>query len=184
MRHLNRPRTFCFVALCWVSVLLGCGPQVSWREMRTEVPDLRLQMPCRPNVQQRNLSLAGQSVKMTMLVCDVAETTFALAFADMGDPGRVDLGMASLSSSFADAIRGQPQGGLEAWDVQGATPQPGSGRRRFAGHLGHDQPIQAEMGVLARGTYVLRWTVTASQLREEQLAPFFEGVRFSIGTVR
>ncbi len=64
---------------CVLAALLACSPTLNWRDVRPAGSAVRATLPCKPDAAQRMVGLAGQSVELNMLSCDVGDLTFAMA---------------------------------------------------------------------------------------------------------
>ena len=72
-----------------LTVLAACTPTLDWREVRPGAAEAVALFPCKPASHARELALAGQQVKLTLHACQAGDATWGLAWADVGDPGRV-----------------------------------------------------------------------------------------------
>lgn len=154
----------------------GCTPARDWRELRPEGSSLVAQFPCKPDRHQRDVRLAGRTVRMDMLVCGDRGTTFALAFADMADPAAVtpaldELRAAAVGNVKADAVR------ETVLTVPGMTPNPRAARLRFDGRRPDGAAVQEQAAVFAFGLRVYQATVLAARLQEPEADTFFGALR-------
>ncbi len=158
-------------------LLLGCSPVLDWRDWRPAGSGLSLSLPCKPTPQSRKVQLAGQTVLLALHACSAGGQTWALAYADIGDPTKLGLALAELRESAAANLEATSRQALPALLVPGATPHPESGRWALAGRLPDGTAVQEEVAVFARGTIVFQATVLGSALPAEAVATFFESVR-------
>ena len=163
------------VGLCLF--LAGCSPALNWRDWRPAGSGLNLLMPCKPIPQVRSVQLAGQAVRLALHACSAGGQTWALAFADVGDPTRVGPALADLRNSAAANVGAALPERRAPWVVPGATPHEGSQRWALAGRLPDGQPIREEVAVFVRGTVVFQATVLGTELPPEGVATFFESLR-------
>jgi len=77
------------VALTGLLVASGCSPKLNWRDVQAGSSGLTLLLPCKPDQGDKIVPLGGKPTKMTMLGCDAAGATFAVAVADVGDAANV-----------------------------------------------------------------------------------------------
>jgi hypothetical protein len=170
-------------AVVWMSavvasVLVACAPSLDWREVRPEGSGLLGLMPCRPSVYQRSVRLAGSAVPLSLNACSADGLTFALAFADLGDPSRVSAALAELkASALANVGAGQPE--ALVLKVEGATPNPASARLRVAGRLPDGKGVEEQVAVFSQGTRVFQATLIGPQLPAEVADTFFGGLRLA-----
>ena len=130
--------------LALAAAAAACTPALDWREVRPEGAGLVALFPCKPDRQVRRLPLAGTVVEMSLWACSAAGATYAVAFADVGEPERVaraldelaasaarNIGCGGIASQRAVARRGhdaQPAGA--APDIQRAIGRWSAGRTR------------------------------------------------------
>lgn len=155
----------------------ACSPALDWRDVRPAGSGVTLLMPCRPGVQERSLTLAGASVRLSLQVCSAGGRTWGIAHADVVDPARVGAALDELRNSAAANITGGPPETLPL-QVPGATPQPASTRVRFDGRLPDGRPVQLQLAVFAHGTRVFQATALGEQLTPEAAQTFFGSIHF------
>lgn len=157
-------------------LLAACSPALDWREVRPGDSAAVAMFPCRPASHARKLPLAGGEVLLTLHACQAGEVTWALSYADLGDPARVAPALGELQRSAAANISaGEPQALPLA--VPGATPYAGSGRVALSGRRADGQPVQSQVAVFAKGTRVFQATAIGPALPAEALQTFFDGLK-------
>lgn len=164
------------LALGAASLLAGCSPALDWREVRPEDTRAQLLLPCRPASHARELSLAGQPVRMVLHACRAADTTWAVAWAELGDPARTAPALAALKASAAanvGAAQLQPLAGR----TPGETPNPESGRYALSGRLPDGQPVQGRLVLAAHGPAVVQATALGPRPDEAALDTFVDSFR-------
>ena len=157
-------------------LLAGCSPALDWREVRPADTGALLLLPCKPASHARELALAGQKVRMVLHACRASDTTWAVAWADLGDPARTGPALAELRASAAanfGAARLEPLVGR----TPGETPNAESGRYAVSGRLPDGQPVQGRLVLAARGPAVMQATALGSRPDEAALETFLESVR-------
>ncbi len=156
----------------------ACSPALNWRD--TPVPDAHLValFPCKPDRLARDLSLAETRVRLVLLTCSAAGATFALAHADMADPGKVHAALTQLRDSAAANLGGAPQR-LAPLGVPGMTPNPLAERWAISGFGSDGAALQEQVGLFSRGARVYQATVFAPRLDAEAADTFFSGLRLS-----
>ncbi len=154
--------------------LAACSPALNWREARP-TESLFLMFPCKPMVQTRTLSLAGQSVAMSMHACEVGPVTYALAHADVVDPARSAQALRELRAALSNKLRGNSQS--RPWVVPGGTPNAASGRWHVAGVLPDGRRMEQDAAFFVKGTRVFQMVVMGPALTGEATDPFFESVK-------
>lgn len=157
-------------------MLAGCSPALDWREVRPTDTGASLLLPCKPASHARELELAGQKVRMVLHACRAAETTWAVAWADLGDPTRTGSALEQLKAAAAANVgagRLRPLAGR----TPGETPNPQAGRYAVSGTLPDGQPVQGRLVVAARGAAVMQATALGPRPDEAALDTFFDSLR-------
>lgn len=165
--------------LALASAMTACTPTLDWRDVRPAGAGLQALFPCKPAVGARRLALAGVDVEMTLYACTAGGGTFAVGFADVGEPQRVDPALAQLWAAAAHNIGASGSHAAAPLRVEGMTPQARSGRQAFAGRLGDGQPVQEQVAVFSRGTRVFQATMVSPKLDVEAVETFFGALRLS-----
>jgi hypothetical protein len=133
-------------------------------------------LPCKPASHARKVRLAGAETELTLYACTAGGVTWAIAFADLGDPARVgpalqelrDAALANLGASASQTL---------ALKVEGATPNPVSTRMSLQGKLPDGQAVQEEVAVFTRGTRVYQATCIGEHLPADGVETFFASLR-------
>jgi hypothetical protein len=157
--------------------LAACSPALDWREVRPDDSGAVAWFPCKPTHHARRVSLAGQERLLHLVACSAGDATWALAFADVGDPAQVGAALDALRSATLDNL-GADAGAVRTLPlaVAGATPFAASGRLAFAGRRPDGLAVQAQVAVFARGTRAFQATVIGARLPTDGLAAFFDGL--------
>ncbi len=163
---------------CLAAVLAACAPALNWRDVRPEGSGAQLLFPCKPDQQERPVALAGPPVRYTLQVCSTADQTWALAHADVVDPGRVAAALAALKAGAAANLGPSGAAASTAQAVPGATPQAGGGRLRLRGQRSDGQPVEMQVLVFARGTRVFQASVAGAALADEAVETYFGSIHF------
>jgi hypothetical protein len=171
---MNR-RSHC---LAWAAagLLTGCAPALDWREVRPEAGGITLLFPCKPDHQTRRLPLAGAEVRLVLHACNAGGATFALAFADVGDPVRVGPALAELEAATrrnlsADAAETMPL------KLEGATPNAMTRRSSFSGRMPDGRAAVGQTAVFTKGTRVYQATMLGERANTEAADTFFGNLR-------
>ena len=157
-------------------VLAACSPALDWREVRPDGSGAALMLPCRPASHARDVVLAGAPARLTLYACNTSGMTWALAYADLDDPGRVRLALRELRAAAATNLGAGPDRPLD-WRMAGATPHAESGRFELQGRLPAGKAVREQVAVYARGTTVYQATVVGETLDPEAVEVFFSGLR-------
>lgn len=146
--------------------------------MRPEGAGIQLQFPCKPNGQSRDLSLAGQRVKLALHACAAGGLTWGLAVADVTDPALVGPALVELASSAAANLGAVARETLPL-RVSGATPNEAAGRQRLSGKLPDGKAVQMQLAVFTHGTRVYQASVLGERMADDAAQTFFDTLRFS-----
>lgn len=177
MHSPMRRRALALVALvALLAPLAACSPALDWRDVRPEGGDLQLLMPCRPSTQVRRVDLAGAPVALAMSACAAADRTWAVAFADAGEPARIPALLQALQAATAANLAASTQQQLAA-SIPGANPGGGARRVELAGRLPDGRAVQLVMLLAARGTQVVQATVVGERLPPQDIEPFVSSLR-------
>lgn len=155
----------------------ACAPALDWREVRPESSGLVALFPCKPFGNARQLRLAGASVEMTLYSCSADGATYAVAFADVGQPDLVGPALEELALA---AARNIGAGALQASTpvhVAGMTPNPQASLRTLVGQLGEGRRVQEQVAVFARGMRVFQATVVGQKVDADAAETFFGALR-------
>jgi hypothetical protein len=153
--------------------LCACSPPDDWREWQPDDSGLRVQTPCKPSTQVREVVVAGSSRRMTLHTCRAVEHLYGLAWVDVGTPAQVDSALRELAAVARGNVAAADAGRAMPLDVAGATPQPGAGRWQWLGRLPDGRDVQQQGAVFSRGTRVYQASVVASALDGSRADPFF-----------
>ena len=171
---MNR-RSHC---LAWAAagLLTACSPALDWREVRPEAGGITLLFPCKPDHQARRLSLAGAEVRLVLHACNAGGATFALAFADVGDPAKVTPALTELEAATRRNMAASAPERLTL-KVEGATPNAQSQRGSFRGRMPDGRAVVGQTAVFAKGTRVYQATLIGERIGIEAADTFFANLR-------
>jgi len=156
--------------------LSACTPSLNWREVRPEGSTATVLLPCKPSVVARAVRLAGGPVRLLMHACSGGEQTWALAAADMADPGRVAPALDELRAAALANLGAAAATPLQL-NVSGATPNASSSRVLLRGKLPDGAAVQEQVAVFTHGTWVFQATVLGAQLPADAVETFFGSLR-------
>ncbi|MBX3623052.1 MAG: hypothetical protein KF891_24040 [Rhizobacter sp.] len=156
--------------------LCACSPSLDWREVRPEDSGAVALFPCKPSTDARMVTLAGTRVRMVLAACKAADTTWALAYADVADPVRVTPALEALRTASRANLGGTVQV-LGPMKVEGMTPNPQAERVRVQGRLPGGNAVTLEGGFFVRGTRVYQSTAMGRAPDAEAVATFFDNLK-------
>lgn len=167
------------VALAALAALLGagCSPALDWREVRPDDSGAMLLMPCKPASHARRLPLAGTPVAWTLYACSAGGVTWALGFADLGDPARVGAALGELEAAALDNIGAASPERRAPLRVAGATPHPSAATLQASGRLADGAAVQEQVALFTKGTRVYQATAVGARLPAQALETFIDSLR-------
>ncbi len=162
-------------ALC----LAGCSPELNWREVRPQGTALLVLLPCKPSHLSKPLSLAQAQVVFGMEVCDAGGVTWALAHAQINDPGRIGTALVQLREAAKANVEAVQMTSVPV-NVPGMTPSGDAVRLAMQGSRvdrAGRSPVRQEVVLFAHGTIVFQATALGERLDEVALDAFFSSLR-------
>lgn len=164
-------------SLPWLAAALcACSPALDWREMQAEGSGVVAAFPCKPDRHARSVPLAGQTVRIEMLVCSAGGATFGLSFFDAGEPARVSDTMIELQRlTVANIAATNPQS--VPLQVPGMTPNPNALRMRLQGRGPDGTVLSEHAGFFVKGVRVYQATVLGKSVPPEVADTFFAALR-------
>ena len=150
------------------AALLGCAPELNWREVRIDEAGIVQMFPCRPLRQQRSPVVDGKTRPMALYVCDAGQASWALSVIDPGDLASVPGAMQAL----ADASRAN----LGLADRATASAAAGEGYR-LQGYSPDGRPVELSGRVAASGSKVLQWSVIGARVPAADADAFVQPAR-------
>lgn len=161
-----------------VGLVAACAPALDWREVRPDDSGLTMLFPCKPDSHARRVSLGKQQVRLVLHACTAGGSTWALAFADMGDPTLVGEALNELAVA-AQKNLGAPHTRALNLKVDGATPNPQSRRVEFVGHMPDGRQVTEQLAVFTKGMRVYQATALGGKLEPEAVDAFFGNLRLT-----
>jgi hypothetical protein len=172
------PMSFRLLLLAAAVVTAACSPTLNWREVRPAASGATALFPCKPAHQTRKLMLAGAAVEMTLHACSAGGTTWALGFADLGDPARVAAALAELADAATRNVAAARTGG-RALEVPGMTPNPQAQRLVLIGERPDGSAVRNHVALFSKGTWVFQATVVGAEPPADAVETFFGALRLT-----
>jgi len=170
-------RSLAAMALLGAGMVAACSPTFNWREVRAEPTPLTAMMPCKPDTVARDVPMAGRKVKLTALSCEAGGATFALLFADIGDPARLGEALAQWKTATLSNLRtAAAQEGT--FRPPGALALPQSLHVVASGQRADGSKVESHAAYFAQGSHVFQAVIYASRLEPEHAESFFSGLKF------
>jgi hypothetical protein len=155
----------------------GCAPTLDWRDVRPAGAGLQALFPCKPVPHARHVPLGGTYVELTLHACSAGGATYAVAFADVGQPQYVAPALAALASAAARNIDANGVAEKLTVHVAGMTPNAQASRQHLVGRLADGQAVEEQVAVFARGTRVYQATIVGATLDADAIEMFFGALR-------
>jgi hypothetical protein len=175
----QRTLTRTIPGLVALTQLWACTPTFDWRSVPLPDTQLVTELPCKPSRFQRDVVVAGVTLKLFMLSCETGGVTYGVATADVGDPARIDAVLVALHDSAAAAVR-SADSRAGAFNIHGATPFSGNSSAHLHGQRPDGETVDESVRVFARGTRVFQASAVGASLPEAALKPFEDGLRFDL----
>jgi hypothetical protein len=165
----------------WIAALAACtaacSPTLDWREFVPEGSGISVTFPCRPDRYARTLAVAGEKVRMEMLVCTTADTTFAVTFLDLADPSRVSSALRDLRATAIANVQGTTPRTTPLL-IKDMTPNDEAVRLSADGRMPDGSAVREYAAVFAHGLRVYQATVIGPRPDPQGVEVFFGGLRF------
>lgn len=186
------------IGICSLWLLAACSPALDWRDARSADGALMALLPCKPQLHERRVSLAGRERLLSMKACAAGAHTWALSVVSVDDPAQTGPVLQALAAG-ARANLGLGDGAAKApgpeprpeprpdprpataaptpATVPGATPHPESRRLVLQGLRPDGAAVQMHLALFVRGTQVYQATVLGPGAGAEAIEVFFSSLR-------
>lgn len=171
------PRFLASMALLGAGMVAACSPTFNWREVRVDSTPLTAMMPCKPDTAARDVPMAGRQVRLTALSCGTGGATFAVLFADIGEPARLGEALAQWKAATLSNLR-SAAAQETPFLPHGALALPQSLQVVARGQRADGSTVESHAAYFAHGSYVFQAVIYSGQLRPEQSVSFFAGLSF------
>ena len=159
--------------------LAACSPALNWREVRPELANLTLLLPCKPDRGSREVPLGGQPVTLHMVGCDASGATFALAHAELAPTGEVDAVLRGWRSATLSNLRGEQLREQPARVASTGAQGEGVAAVRVSaqGTRTDGSRVQSEAQYFSKGRHVYQAVIYAQRLTPEMADTFFQSLK-------
>ena len=159
-------------ALC----IVACSPTYNWREVRVGSGALVADLPCKPDLAQRNLPLGGQNVTVDMAGCAVEGVTYLVAMTELAKPEQAPLAQTQWRDSVLQKL--QPANLRESLLLlPGPEPHSMAQRVSVQAAAGPAALPSAELAWVIRGTAVYQAAIYGQHLNAAATDQFFSSLR-------
>ena len=156
---------------------MACSPVLDWREVRLDGGVLTALFPCKPIGQSRDTMLLGRRIAMSLQSCQAEATTFAVAYADVGDPALVAPALAQMQRALASNVDAEASSDRLPFRVAGMTPGEQSVRLRLRGRLPDGTGADEQAVFFAKGTRIYQAVVLGRRAGADAADTFFDSLR-------
>lgn len=146
-----------------------------WRDVRSADGAVQAQLPCKPQLHERRVPMAGGTVRLSLLACDAGGQTWGLASADLVDPARHAPAMDELAAAAAANVAATAT--RMPLQVAGAMAHPGSRRLHLQGRRPDGQAVQMHMALFVHGTRLYQATVLGQTVQSDVADAYFGSLR-------
>lgn len=180
---IPRARSLCVWAgaIVMAALLAACSPALNWRELRLGEGPLGLMLPCKPDKADKVVPLGGRPTTLSMMGCDAAGATFAVAMADLGDAAAVPEVLAQWQSLTLANMKAEPLGQLptqsRALKVPGAAAAPAPVLVMAQGRRADGVAVQGWTAYFSRGSRVFQAVLYAPRITPEAADTFFSSLK-------
>jgi hypothetical protein len=162
--------------------LAACSPTFNWREVRPDNTGLTLLLPCKPDKGEKAVPLGGPPTALRMLGCDVADATFAVAVADIGDASRAQAVLGQWQALTLANMKAAPVG--TGPGAAQAAPFVASGlagvpalRVVASGQRADGRAVAGQAVYFSRGSQLFQVVLYADRIDPEVAETFFSSLK-------
>ena len=165
-------------SLAGIMSLAACSPAFNWREVRPDNTRLSLLLPCKPDKAQKVVPLGGRATTLSMLGCDAAGATFAVAVADVGDAGTAALVLEQWQSLTLANMKAVPATReVLALKIPGLSAGAFASRVAAQGQRIDGKAVAGQAAYFVQGSQVFQVVMYAQQIAPEAADTFFSSLK-------
>ena len=161
-------------------VLMGCSPDLNWRQTGFDNTNFKADLPCKPDRTTRQVPLGGMPVDLQVSGCESGTAMVAVMTAALppgSDANALLQGWQQATLANVQAQDAQRQ----AWERPGMLPLPAAQRLTAQGRRADGQPVavQAVWGAWVEGDHVrlVHAAVYDRQIAAELADTLFESLK-------
>jgi hypothetical protein len=162
-------------AAVFLATLVACSPALDWRDVRPQDSGVAMLFPCRPDRLERAIRIAAVELRMQMVSCNAAGTTFSLTYVDAALAAQVEPLLAELRARAAANVGGAVV--VRPFSVPGATPNEQSAALRIEGRLPDGRHVTEHAAFFVRGLRLYQATAIGESVSAEAVETFFGAVK-------
>lgn len=166
--------------LAYMLVLLmswvGCSPTFNWREVRQDGAPIKMMLPCKPDMGQRELPLIqGQSHMVHMVGCKTGGYTFAIAWADVRQASMASAALIAWRSATLEQLHVDTRSDSPV-SISGVGRQHPTTLVRVAGVTAKGEQVAMEGAWFIKDSYVFQAMIVGDRPADQVSEPFFSGM--------
>ena len=165
-------------AVLTLQTLAACSPALNWREVRLDNTRLAVLLPCKPDRAEKTVPLGGAPTALSMVGCDAAGATFAVAVADLGDGAKLGPVLAQWQSLTLTNMKAAGAPKQLPLKLAGAASEPAPVRVIAQGTAPDGSAVTGEAAYFAQGSQVFQVVLYSKQPNPEAADTFFSSLKF------
>ncbi len=161
----------------WMATLTGCSPEYDWRTVANNTSGYSVDLPAKPDSDQREIDVDGKPMRMRMQTAEVDGEVFVIGTLDLPDarPTTQQAAIAFLRDGLARNVGATP----DSHDV--SVPVAGGGsvdgiEMRLSGHAGEKAELRTiHARLVAKGAHAYQVAIIGRvEPPVEQVDQFFQ----------
>ena len=161
------------VALVLVLGLSACSPPLNWRTVA--LGDIALELPCKPDHAQRQVTLGEQKLEMDMVGCEADGALFAVSRVVLPKALTTDQLQAHWQTATLQQMK--TQGNPSVAPENPRHQAPSLKMLSAAGQTPDGRAVQARLAWAKAGAGLYHFAVYAPRITPEMAEPFFDGIK-------
>ena len=160
-------------SLAALLALAACSPGLDWREVRPDGADVLVMFPCKPTFTVHPATRA-EPVAMGLAQCEASGQSFALSWAEVGDPAQLSAALRQMRESLASKMSAR-RSESRPLHVPGMTPNSEARQQTL---IGSQQ--QAQVAVFTRGQRVYQALMLGARPNAGAWDAFINSLRLGV----
>jgi hypothetical protein len=156
-------------------VLAACSPTLNWRTVA--LGDIALELPCKPDHAQRQVTLSEQKLEMEMEMvgCEADGALFAVSRVVLPQALTTDQLQSHWQTATLQQMKAQ---GNSSVALENASAQrPSLKMLNASGQTPDGRAVQARLAWAVEGAGIYHFAVYAPRITPEMAEPFFDGIK-------
>jgi hypothetical protein len=167
------------VTLTCLLVASGCSPKLNWRDVQESNSGLALLLPRKPDQGDKIVPMSGRPTKISMLGCDAAGATFAVATADLGDAPNLPEVLSQWQTLTLNNMKALPATTqTRPLLVPGASSEPTPVLVLAQGQRPDGRAVNGWAAYFSKGSQVVQVVMYASDIEPVAAEIYFASLKF------